>query len=43
MEGLGMSLAADLGASGLWNYDGTPFWTPISGWDVEDMTDVDLF
>ena len=32
----------DFGASGLWSYDGTT-WAFISGSDVEDMDDVDLY
>jgi len=42
MTGWSDGLAMDFGGLGLWNFDGTT-WIQISGSDVEDMDDVDLF
>jgi len=42
MEGWATSLAADLGTSGLWNYNGSA-WSQLTAWNAEGMVDVDLY
>jgi len=36
-----INLAADFGASGIWNYDGKT-WTGLVGWDAEKMEPIDF-